>query len=259
MRIIRTPSPNFSERPENAAIDTIVLHYTGMKSTKDAIQRMCDPATEVSAHYCVSEKGEIYQLVDDESKAWHAGKSFWRGRENINNYAIGIEIANPGHEWGYKPFGDEQIEAVIGLCKDLTEKHEIKPFNVVGHSDVAPERKEDPGELFPWKRLAREDIGIWHGITLNGTDYVNEDDLKDKEIINNICKKLSVIGYKCGSTNEFDITNRKAVIAFYRRFLPERIMLCKNRENPEIVKWDQVSDTIADAVIQKIREILKKD
>ncbi len=258
MRIIKTPSPNFSERPEKAKIDTIVLHYTGMKSSKEALRRMCDPATEVSAHYCISEKGDIYQLVEDDSKAWHSGKSFWRGRDNINNYSIGIEIANYGHEWGYRPFEDEQIDSVINLCKSLIEEYDIKPYNVVGHSDIAPERKEDPGELFPWKLLADEGIGLWHDVSVN-PEYKSEYDLSDKEVINNIYKKLSVIGYKCGSVSDFDLNNRKSVAAFYRRFIPERIKSCQNLRNPEIIKWDLASDIIADAMILKIREVLKKD
>ncbi len=257
MRIIKTPSPNFSARPENISIDTIVLHYTGMKSTKEAIRRMCDASTEVSCHYCISEQGDIFQLVDDESKAWHAGKSFWRGRENINNYSIGIEIANNGHEWGYRPFEEEQIDSVISLCKNLIEKYEIKPFNIVGHSDIAPDRKEDPGEFFPWKLLADESIGLWHDVVIEDAEYSKEYDLSDKAVIEKIYKKLSVIGYKAGSPTEYDLYNKKSIIAFYRRFIPQRIQLCSNHRYPEIVKWDKISDLVADSVIEGIRDRLK--
>lgn len=255
MKIIKTPSPNFSSRPDNAKIDTIVLHYTGMKSTKAALDRMCNPDFEVSAHYCIAEDGRIYQLVEDDSKAWHAGKSFWRGRENINNYSIGIEIANPGHEWGYKPFEEEQIDSVIELCKELIENYDIKPGNIVAHSDIAPERKEDPGELFPWQLLAEEGVGIWHDITAADYNYDKPYDFAKEKNFSDVHKKLSEIGYKCGSAKEWDEKNEKAVTAFYRRFIPERIKLSKNHRYPENIKWDQISDTIADSIINCIKEL----
>lgn len=153
------PSPNFNER--RLPIDMIVLHYTGMKSERDALNRLTDPASGVSAHYVVFENGDIYNPVDEELRAWHAGVSFWRGETDTNSRSIGIEIANSGHEFGYRPFPDEQIESVVELCRDIIRRRNIPAGNIVGHSDVAPARKADPGELFPWKTLAKNGVGLW--------------------------------------------------------------------------------------------------
>ncbi|SCA57424.1 N-acetylmuramoyl-L-alanine amidase, family 2 [Candidatus Terasakiella magnetica] len=160
MDITQSPSPNFDDRPIDLPIDMLILHYTGMKTGAKALERMCDPAAEVSAHYMVEEDGSIFQLVSEDKRAWHAGVAFWRGHTNINARSIGIEIVNPGHEWGYRPFPEAQIMAVITLCKSILSRHMIEPRNIIGHSDVAPTRKMDPGELFPWELLAHEGIGI---------------------------------------------------------------------------------------------------
>ncbi len=160
MKIIQHPSPNCNPR-DGHEIDMLVLHYTGMKSGANALDRMCDATAEVSAHYMIEEDGRIFQLVDEEMRAWHAGKSYWRGHTNINQRSIGIEIVNPGHEFGYRPFPEVQMQSVIWLCKDIVARRKIPARNVVGHSDVAPTRKEDPGELFDWKRLAEEGIGLF--------------------------------------------------------------------------------------------------
>jgi N-acetylmuramoyl-L-alanine amidase len=153
MTIIDTPSPNFDER--KLGISMIVLHYTGMPDAQSAIDRLRDPAAKVSAHYLVAEDGTILRMVAEEKRAWHAGKSRWRGIEDINSASIGIEIVNPGHEFGYPPFPEEQIDALLPLIAEIKERHGITRGNVVGHSDIAPARKQDPGELFPWNRLAR--------------------------------------------------------------------------------------------------------
>ena len=153
MAIIDTPSPNFDER--QTPVTMIVLHYTGMQSAEAAIARLCDPAAKVSAHYVVAEDGSVLRLVDETHRAWHAGRSHWRGVDDVNSASIGIEIVNPGHEFGYRPFADEQIASLIPLMADIKERHGITRGNVVGHSDIAPTRKRDPGELFPWSRLAR--------------------------------------------------------------------------------------------------------
>jgi N-acetylmuramoyl-L-alanine amidase len=131
----------------------VIIHYTGMKSGEAALTRMCDPQTKVSAHYMVEEDGRVFQLVDEAKRAWHAGVSFWDGRDNINKYSIGIELVNPGHEWGYRPFPEAQIAALLELLEGISKRHPIKVEYVLGHSDVAPSRKQDPGELFPWDRL----------------------------------------------------------------------------------------------------------
>ena len=153
MTIIDTPSPNFDERLLPVSI--VVLHYTGMQTAEAAIDRLRDPAAKVSAHYLIAEDGQVLRMVAEEKRAWHAGKSRWRGIEDVNSASIGIEIVNPGHEWGYRPFPDAQIEALLPLVADIKERHGITRGNIVGHSDVAPVRKRDPGELFPWHRLAR--------------------------------------------------------------------------------------------------------
>jgi N-acetylmuramoyl-L-alanine amidase len=142
-------------------IDTLVLHYTGMATAAEALARLLDPQAKVSAHYLIDEDGSIVQLVDEAMRAWHAGVSFWRGQTGVNARSIGIELVNPGHDWGYRPFPEPQMAATIGLARGLLARHPIAAGNVVGHSDIAPRRKADPGELFDWRRLAAEGIGLW--------------------------------------------------------------------------------------------------
>lgn len=147
-------SPNYTERRGgHTAPSMIIIHYTGMKTGKEALERLCDPESEVSAHYVIEENGDIYQLVDDIHRAWHAGVSEWGGETDINSASLGIELVHPGHEWGYRDFMEPQIEALIGLCKALVSQYNIPLERVLGHEDVAPGRKQDPGELFPWERL----------------------------------------------------------------------------------------------------------
>ena len=150
---IETFSPNFNERAE--PISMIVLHYTGMQDAAAAIAWLADPASKVSCHYVLAEDGQLVTMVPEEKRAWHAGASHWRGMTDINSRSIGIEIVNPGHEFGYRPFPEPQIEALIPLVADIKDRYAITRGNVVGHSDIAPTRKRDPGELFPWGRLAR--------------------------------------------------------------------------------------------------------
>lgn len=156
--IIDCPSPNCDERDQ--AVSMVVLHYTGMENAAVAIERLRDPAAKVSCHYLVAEDGQVLRMVPEEKRAWHAGKSWWRGVRNVNDASVGIEIVNPGHEFGYRPFPDEQMEALIPLLADLVRRHDIPRANVVGHSDVAPARKQDPGELFDWARLARHGLAV---------------------------------------------------------------------------------------------------
>ena len=161
MTIIERPSPNHNARPEGRAVDILLLHYTGMESAEAALARMCDPAAEVSAHYCIDEDGTLYRLVPEAARAWHAGRSHWAGESDINGRSIGIELVNPGHEFGYRPFPEPQIARLIELAGEILGRHPIPPERVLGHSDVAPLRKEDPGELFDWPRLAAAGIGLW--------------------------------------------------------------------------------------------------
>ena len=156
------PTPNQDARPEGAEqIDILVLHYTGMQSAAAALDRMRDPAIKVSTHWCIDEDGQIYRLVPETMRAWHAGLSYWRQRQLVNDTSIGVELVNPGHEFGYRPFPRAQMDALIALAGDILSRHEIPAANVVGHSDIAPLRKQDPGELFDWARLARHGIGVW--------------------------------------------------------------------------------------------------
>lgn len=153
LNLIEAPSPNFNERL--LPVSMIVLHYTGMRSAEEAIERLRDPAFGVSSHYLVAEDGQIVRMVAEDKRAWHAGGSHWRGVTDVNSASVGIEIVNPGHEYGYRPYPDEQIDAVIRLVADIKDRYGITRGNVVGHSDIAPTRKQDPGELFPWGKLAR--------------------------------------------------------------------------------------------------------
>jgi N-acetylmuramoyl-L-alanine amidase len=197
------PSPNHDERKR--AIDMLVLHYTGMNSAEDALTRLTDAAAKVSSHYLVYEDGAIDQLVPEAQRAWHAGLSSWKGVTDINSCSIGIEIVNPGHEFGYRPFTEEQMEALIPLLSAIVTRYAIAPANVVGHSDVAPARKEDPGELFDWARLARHGLAIARP-TRNLIDPHWTD--------GGFLLALERWGY--------DVRDgQKAVIAFQRRFRPE--------------------------------------
>ena len=159
------PSPNHDSRGDVIAgsprIDMLVLHYTGMQSAAAALDRLCDPQAKVSSHYVVEEDGAIWRLVPEERRAWHAGVSCWFGETSLNTVSIGVEIVNPGHEWGYRPFPEAQMAAVEALCRDILARRRIPSHRSVGHSDIAPTRKTDPGELFDWRRLARAGIGLW--------------------------------------------------------------------------------------------------
>ena len=205
MDVTRRPSPNFDERA--LPVSMIVLHYTGMPDADAALDRLTSPEAKVSAHYCVKEDGEVIQLVDEDKRAWHAGKSYWRGLTDINSASVGIEIVNPGHEFGYRPFPDEQIASVIPLVADIKDRHGITRGNIVGHSDIAPARKEDPGELFPWPALAKRRLAL-----PSPTRDLMDPFWTDAGFL----LALERFGY--------DVTDtQKAVIAFQRRFRPDLI------------------------------------
>ena len=152
-------SPNFNSR-DGTVVDMLVIHYTGMRSGQGALERLCDPAAEVSAHYLIDEDGTLTQLVDEAERAWHAGLASWRGHTNINSRSIGIELVNPGHEYGYRDFPEAQMRALVPLCQEIQDRYRIGGRNVVGHSDIAPKRKMDPGELLDWRRLAENRVGF---------------------------------------------------------------------------------------------------
>lgn len=211
------PSPNFNDRHYNMP-DMIILHYTGMQTAYDALHRMCDdPAWQVSAHYFIHRQGDIIQMVDEEKRAWHAGVSFWKGERDINSRSIGIELENKGHEWGYEEFSECQIEALIRLLKDIKTRYDIPLQNILAHSDVAPTRKKDVGEFFPWKRLMDEDI-IPHirpqKIRKRGRLYP----LTASEFAREAIPILRNIGYETDDVFCFTHKNRAALEAFQRRF-----------------------------------------
>ncbi len=160
-KCIDRPSAKYGERRGRGQITMLVFHYTGMVSSDAALQRLCDPDAEVSAHLLIDEDGTAYRLVDDDKRAWHAGTSFWRGESDINSASVGIELVNPGHEYGYRAFPQPQIDALITVSQDLIDQYDIPATGIVGHSDIAPGRKSDPGELFPWEHLASCGIGLW--------------------------------------------------------------------------------------------------
>ena len=203
MKPVERHSPNQDGRG-GAPIDILVLHYTGMRSAAAALARLCDPAAKVSAHYAIDEDGAVYALVPETRRAWHSGVSYWAGARDINARSIGIELVNPGHEFGYRAFPDAQIAALTGLAKQILARHPIPPWRVLGHSDVAPARKEDPGELFPWDRLAKDGIGLW---AAPGED-------RGGEAVANL---LAHYGY------DPDVSSEKAITAFQRHFRPSRV------------------------------------
>ena len=161
LSIIPSPSPNCEVRPQGATVKFLIIHYTGMTSGTAALARMCDPASKVSAHYMIEQDGTVFQLVDEAMRAWHAGVSRWEDITDINSHSIGIELVNPGHEFGYQDFPPAQIDSLIALSQGILARHQIAPHHVLGHSDIAPLRKTDPGEKFPWEKLAAQGIGFW--------------------------------------------------------------------------------------------------
>lgn len=205
LTIIEAPSPNFDER--RLPVSMIVLHYTGMQDAESAIARLRDPEAKVSSHYVVAEDGTILRLVDEDKRAWHAGRSHWRGTEDINSASVGIEIVNPGHEFGYRPFPDAQIASVIPLVAEIKARHSVTRGNIVGHSDIAPARKQDPGELFPWHSLARLRLAL-----PRPTKNLVDPGWTDAGFL----MALERFGY--------DVTEPEAAVtAFQRRFRPELI------------------------------------
>jgi len=203
---IERPSPNFDDR--KLPVSMIVLHYTGMPDCEGALCRMTSPNAKVSAHYCIDEDGTVYRLVDEDKRAWHAGASYWRGHKDVNSASIGIELDNPGHALGYREFPEAQIEALIPLLHDIVRRHDIPRANVVGHSDVAPARKVDPGELFPWEWLAEYRLCLPRPKKLELGDPFDNDGA--------FYLALERFGYDISA-------GKKAVEAFQRRWRPERI------------------------------------
>ncbi len=211
---VERPSPNFNERG-GAPIDILLLHYTGMPTAAGALKRLCDPEAKVSAHYTIDEDGTVYRHVAEEKRAWHAGVSYWAGERDINARAIGIELVNPGHEFGYRDFPEAQIAALIDLARGIVRRHPIPPKRVLGHSDVAPRRKTDPGEKFPWARLAAAGIGVW-------PEHPRLDTSRSVRVPE-VQRDLAAIGYECPETGVLDEDTRFAVSAFQRHFRPDNV------------------------------------
>ena len=214
MDFIGRPSLNFDMRDPAAPLQFIVLHYTGMKSGEEALARLCDPAARVSAHYVIEEDGRVFRLVEESKRAWHAGKSFWRGVTDINSASIGIELVNPGHQFGYRPFPAAQIASLKELARGAMSRYGMGAAAVLAHSDVAPERKEDPGELFPWQDLAESGIGLWPAI--EAADYAFADD-------GEVQRLLGEAGYDCPASGSYDRKTRAALLAFQRHYHPENL------------------------------------
>jgi N-acetylmuramoyl-L-alanine amidase len=220
--LIPAPSPNFNERQYK--LDMLVLHYTGMKDGPSALARLRDPVANVSAHYMVEEDGRVFALVPEEKRAYQAGKSWWQGHEDLNSRSIGIEIVNPGHEWGYRPFPDVQIAAVIELCQGILSRWPIPQNRIVAHSDIAPERKEDPGELFPWKRLSEAGIGLWPQPQRPEPWMMHGANVGDAGVtVERLQQALAAIGYRIEASGRFDEATAAVVRAFQRRWRPVRV------------------------------------
>lgn len=214
MSITDLPSPNFNDR--KTPIRFVVLHYTGMETGQAAIERLRDPDAGVSAHYVVEEDGNVQRLVDEEKRAWHAGVGEWRGEIDMNSASIGIEIVNGGHDFGLPDFPDDQIVAVIDLVQDILERHDLPPSAVIGHSDLAPARKQDPGEKFPWRKLADVGAAVWPSLIDEPSDDVEGD--------------LSKIGYG------LDAGGPAVIEAFQRRFRPSAVTGEADEETRRLIK-----------------------
>ncbi|HEY3694688.1 N-acetylmuramoyl-L-alanine amidase [Phenylobacterium sp.] len=219
MDFIEAPSPNFDARkaPPNA----VVLHYTGMQTGEAALARLRDPAAKVSAHYLVEEDGRVFRMVPEERRAWHAGVSCWRGERDMNGASVGIEVVNPGHEFGYRAFPAPQVAAVIALVGDIRTRWTIDDARIVGHADIAPDRKEDPGELFPWRTLAEAGHGLWAdppsapGLPLGeGEEGVAVFALQ---------AGFTRLGYDCAPSGRFDRHTAAVVRAFQRHWRQDKV------------------------------------
>lgn len=222
LNIHERPSPNKDARPKGRPVCHLILHYTGMLSAEEAINRLTDAEARVSAHYTVDEAGSITRHVDELERAWHAGVSSWCGETDINGTSVGIEVANCGHEFGYAAFPSRQITSVINLCKEVIRRHTIPPRNVIGHSDVAPIRKMDPGELFPWAELASNGVGLWP----NKIQVVSAETLgpmSSTPKVRQLQRLLAAFGYGLNVNGMYDGTTQAVVTAFQRHFRQHQV------------------------------------
>lgn len=215
-------SPNVDERRDGGRISLLILHYTGMKSAEVARDWLCAPQSRVSCHYLVDEAGCITQMVDEDLRAWHAGLSHWQEMTDLNSRSIGIEIQNLGHNLGYTPFPPRQMQGVIALCQDILSRHDIRPQHVLAHSDIAPHRKIDPGELFDWRLLHEHGIGHWvEPEPLGGGPFLQQGD--SGEAVQALQAMLRLYGYGMEPTGQFDAGVAAVVRAFQRHFRPAKV------------------------------------
>jgi N-acetylmuramoyl-L-alanine amidase len=213
-------SPNHDARPSGQPVDILLLHYTGMPGAQAAIDRLVDPTAKVSAHYLIEEDGTVWRLVPEERRAWHAGVSYWAGARDINARSIGIELVNPGHEFGYRAFPPAQMDRLEALAREILARHPIPARRVLGHSDVAPQRKLDPGELFDWEGLARHGIGLWPRATTQPTPWS----------VAEFQSGLARFGYEVPDHGRLDEATKAALTAFQRHFRQSR---CDGLPDPE--------------------------
>ena len=218
MIISHNYSPNFSKKTRSYKdIKFVIIHYTGMQSEIESINRLKNPKYKVSCHYLINRKGKVIQMVKDKKIAWHAGKSRWKKFVNLNNFSLGIELVNKGHKLGYQNFTKNQIRSVLILCKFLKKKYKIKKENFLGHSDVAPLRKEDPGEKFPWKKLSKHKIGVWY----------KKNKLNSRKDLNNsytdFFRNLKKIGYGYCNIKKRSNKEKKIIKSFQQHYLPKNI------------------------------------
>ena len=221
MKINNYYSPNFDKNRRSVnSIKIIVIHYTGMQSERESLLRLSNPKSKVSSHYLINQSGKIYRMVPDNKVAWHAGKSCWGKYKNINKNSIGIELVNKGHQFGYTSFKKQQIFSLINICRKLIKKYKIKRKNIIGHSDVAPQRKIDPGERFPWSKLAKKSIGIWHSQKFNSLKRLRKTKIIDKNDKKKFVINLKNIGYCFSTKNKmFFVKILKAFQRHYRKAL----------------------------------------
>jgi N-acetylmuramoyl-L-alanine amidase len=215
-------SPNFGPRRDEQRPDCLILHYTGMETGDAAEAWLCTPASEVSSHYLVHEDGRVVQMVRESDRAWHAGRGSWRGRSDVNSFSIGIEIVNPGPLGGFPPFPEAQIDMVALLCRDICARHGIPPHRVLAHSDIAPGRKSDPGERFPWAMLATQGVGHFvEPAPIQGGRFLAPGETGQP--VEALQSMLSLYGYGLEINGLFDEETRISVEAFQRHFRPARV------------------------------------
>ncbi len=231
--VVDRASPNHGPRPSGSPIDILLLHYTDMARAEDAVDRLCDPAARVSAHYVVAEDGRVWRLVPESQRAWHAGVSWWAGESDVNGRSIGIEVANHGHSHGYRPFPPPQMAALERLCQGILSRHPIPPDRVLGHSDVAPGRKIDPGHLFDWRGLAGRGIGFWPSET--GAAALSD---------GAVAATLATIGYRIDPGDPYGPVTRAALWSFRRHWCPEGL--------------DRPFDARMSAMLKAVAEGIKK-